>query len=542
MLLRDIASGEGRVISLPAQLEQCIGIEAHLFGDGLRLLVSGALDVKAALPGKRRDRLPSGSDALRCAAMPASPSQGDRLDGEQQAADDEHRPQRAAVDGDFSDDSAETLPEQARRRLVGHAAAKRRFALGLVVVTQRIGKRHRRLTHQGLRIGRSEILVLVGNLRFLRCRVERHPSVTVQLDLHPSGHIVAGEFRGGGFAMLLGAAVTDLALVVLRQEAQHHAARQAETAGHKRHRGSVLLAVSNHRTAGEQLVDTIVAVTGSGWVIAIQTMGEPAGFPELVGKRLRGLAALGLAARNRGGQLIHAIGHILRLGLADGGSIRLGDLLIRRRPWNDAGFRIGQSRRGARRVDRRHGVGVVVERIGVRRCGELHAGSRAGHRQPIVAQTVIDREFRGEPLAGGVVCDGIAHTMVVGGIRSHGGIGQVPHIAVETVHNRQTHRGTGRQIVDGQQHIVLMVLDIRTHAAQRAGVIVRAQRRIIMVAQNGAVLPDHQASADRHSRSQQHDDYGTEPTAQFQQFPTRADPNHQHDRHNRADRHTVEAA
>ena len=36
MLLRDIASGEGRVISLPAQLEQCIGIEAHLFGDGLR--------------------------------------------------------------------------------------------------------------------------------------------------------------------------------------------------------------------------------------------------------------------------------------------------------------------------------------------------------------------------------------------------------------------------------------------------------------------------------------------------------------------------
>lgn len=132
--------------------------------------------------------------------------------------------------------------------------------------------------------------------------------------------------------------------------------------------------------------------------------------------------------------------------------------------------------------------------------------------------------------------------MVVGGIRSHGGIGQVPHIAVETVHNRQTHRGTGRQIVDGQQHIVLMVLDIRTHAAQRAGVIVRAQRRIIMVAQNGAVLPDHQASADRHSRSQQHNDYGTEPTAQFQQFPTRADPNHQHDRHNRADRHTVETA
>lgn len=87
MLLRDIASGEGRVISLPAQREQCIGFEAHLFGDGLRLLVSGALDVKAALPGKRRDRLPSGSDALRCAAMPARPSQGDRLDGEQQAAD-----------------------------------------------------------------------------------------------------------------------------------------------------------------------------------------------------------------------------------------------------------------------------------------------------------------------------------------------------------------------------------------------------------------------------------------------------------------------
>ena len=36
MLLRDIASGEGRVISLPAQREQYIGFEAHLFGDGLR--------------------------------------------------------------------------------------------------------------------------------------------------------------------------------------------------------------------------------------------------------------------------------------------------------------------------------------------------------------------------------------------------------------------------------------------------------------------------------------------------------------------------
>ena len=68
MLLRDIASGEGRVISLPAQREQCIGFEAHLFGDGLRLLVSGALDVKAALPGKRRDRLPSA--ATRCDALP----------------------------------------------------------------------------------------------------------------------------------------------------------------------------------------------------------------------------------------------------------------------------------------------------------------------------------------------------------------------------------------------------------------------------------------------------------------------------------------
>ena len=75
MLLRDIASGEGRVISLPAQREQCIGIEAHLFGDGLRLLVSGALDVKAALPGKRRDRLPSGrAIALMASSRPQTMS------------------------------------------------------------------------------------------------------------------------------------------------------------------------------------------------------------------------------------------------------------------------------------------------------------------------------------------------------------------------------------------------------------------------------------------------------------------------------------
>ena len=86
-----------------------------------------------------------------------------------------------------------------------------------------------------------------------------------------------------------------------------------------------------------------------------------------------------------------------------------------------------------------------------------------------------------------------------------------------------------------------MILDIGSHAAQRACVIVRAQRRVVIVSQNDSVLRDRQTRAYRQCSRKRHDDRGANPTAQLQQSPASAHPNHQHDGNGGADGETIVA-
>ena len=65
-----------------------------------------------------------------------------------------------------------------------------------------------------------------------------------------------------------------------------------------------------------------------------------------------------------------------------------------------------------------------------------------------------------------------------------GGVRRVPHVAVELVHHREPDRRALGQIRDREQRVILVVLDVGAQAAERACVIVRAERRIVVVAQD----------------------------------------------------------
>ena len=80
------------------------------------------------------------------------------------------------------------------------------------------------LAYQGLRIRWGEVLVFVGDFGFLWRWIECHPTVAVQFDFHPCGHVVAGEFRDGGCSLFFGAAFADFTFVVFWQESEYHTA------------------------------------------------------------------------------------------------------------------------------------------------------------------------------------------------------------------------------------------------------------------------------------------------------------------------------
>ncbi len=450
--------------------------------------------------------------------------QHDRLDGKQRHGDDKRRPQGTAIYRDLHRDACDPLPKRVRGRCVGPAAANRGSARHPIVVTQRVGERNRRLPHQFPRIRRHEVPVFIGGLRLLRRRMERHPAVAIQGDLHPCGHVVAGEFRYGVRATFFRTVGTDFAIVVLRQKTKHDATGHAEGTRHQSHGRSVLLAVSHHCGAVQQLADAIVAMTGVGRVIPAQTMREPAGFPQPIGNGLGRRSARGPSSGKRRREAVDATRNVFGLRLADGGGLGPDELSVGRRVGNDAGFAIRQSIRRARGVDRRSRVGVVIKRLRILGFAEFHLRGGTGQWQPIVAQPGMHREPRGEPPTRRMVLDGRAHTTVIGRIRGHRGIGQIPHIAVETIHHRKTHGGAGRQILHGEQHVVPMVLDIRAHAAQRTGVSVRTQRRLVMVAQDCAVPRRHGASAEGQRGGDQHNQRGGNPTPPFEQSEPHAGP------------------
>ena len=150
---RDRLAGERRVIGLSSQRNQWGTVDVELPCDGLRLVAARAGDGYAALPGERVHGLPAGGDALPRVAVPAQAGQGDGLECEDQQTDQQRYPYRAAVDGDFRRDASDGAPDGCRRLIGGILAGQRRFAVCLLLVAQRVGERHGRLSDQRLRLG-----------------------------------------------------------------------------------------------------------------------------------------------------------------------------------------------------------------------------------------------------------------------------------------------------------------------------------------------------------------------------------------------------
>ena len=293
--------------------------------------------------------------------MPAQAGQGDGLECEDQQTDQQRYPYRAAVDGDFRRDASDGAPDGCRRLIGGILAGQRRFAVCLLLVAQRVGERHGRLSDQRLRVGWGEVLVVVGYLRLFRRRIERDPAVAFEIDLHPCFDVVAGEFDGRGAVDRFGAVVADVAVVVLGQEAHDHAGWQAEFAGHQRHGGGILLAVADHRGSSEQRVDAIAAMSGQRRIVAGQAVREPTRILELRDQRLRLRAGRVLAARHRRGELAHRVRHVLGARLVGDRRVGLGDLLVGGCGGDDAAFRIGHAGGQPGRDDGRLRALVVVE-------------------------------------------------------------------------------------------------------------------------------------------------------------------------------------
>ena len=123
----------------------------------------------------------------------------------------------------------------------------------------------------------------------VRRRVERHPPVPGELDLHPGLDVVAGHDH------LVGA--------VLRRvghEAQHDAGRQAELPCHDGHRRGVLLAVAHHEVARQQRGQPVGAVARERLLLAVlEAVAEVAALREA---RLEALGHEGRRRRGRGGR------------------------------------------------------------------------------------------------------------------------------------------------------------------------------------------------------------------------------------------------
>ena len=345
------------------------------------------------------------------------------------------------------------------------------------LIAQRIGQRHWWLPDQRLRIRRRQVLVFIRHLGLLGRRIERHPSQALQFDFHPSGDIVAGEFDFGAIARgLLRAGIGDFAILVFRQEAQDHTGGQSQITSHQCHGGGILLGVAHHGRACQQLVDAVVAMAGIGGMVAFKSMREPSGVFQCVSQRRGCGTARGLPAGNGRGQFAGRIGNILGFWLGDAGRSRTADLLIGGLAGDNAGFGIGEAFTRAGGNNGGIGIRVVVKRViavvGI--VGEAHASGRSRQRQPGVGQSLIDGEGRSEGFTLLIRLDRGAHAMIIRGVRGFGRIGQVPYCAIESIHHRKFDRCSGRQIMNGQQHVFFVVLDIGSHAAERAGVIVGA--------------------------------------------------------------------
>ncbi|OKY80715.1 MAG: hypothetical protein BHV60_01365 [Bifidobacterium bifidum] len=112
-------------------------------------------------------------------------------------------------------DASDGAPDGCRRLIGGILAGQRRFAVCLLLVAQRVGERHGRLSDQRLRVGWGEVLVVVGYLRLFRRRIERDPAVAFEIDLHPCFDVVAGEFDGRGAVDRFGAVVAAVLILFL---------------------------------------------------------------------------------------------------------------------------------------------------------------------------------------------------------------------------------------------------------------------------------------------------------------------------------------